>query len=66
MEGKLRPSAPRLTAAELAVLARQNAATARAARQAGAPGVAARCDRAAAYYRDRAALASRARRGRAA
>jgi len=64
MADQLRPSAPRLSAAELTRLARQNAATARAARAAGAPGVAEACDRAAAYYRGRRAALPRAARGR--
>lgn len=69
MADQLRPSAPRLTPAELTLLSRQSASTARAARDAGCLHLAERCAKAAVYYRDRRAApsrASRAARGRAA
>jgi hypothetical protein len=60
---------PRLTPAELTLLSRQSASTARVAREAGCMHIAARCARRAVYYRDRRAApsrAARAARGRAA
>jgi hypothetical protein len=69
MADQHRPSAARLTPAELTLLSRQNAAMARIAREGGCPVIARRCARAAVYYRDRRAVparAARAARGRAA
>jgi hypothetical protein len=69
MAGQLNPSKPRLTPAELILLARQNASVARIARDGNCPGIARRAARAAVYYRDRAgaiARASRAERRRVA
>lgn len=69
MPDKLKPSAARLTPAELTLLSRQNASIARIAREGACPTIAKRCARAAVYYRDRRAASSRAARaarGRAA
>jgi hypothetical protein len=71
MPEKLGAPAPRLSPAELTLLSRQNAATARVAREAGCPGVASRAARRAVFYRDRRAAATaperaERRRGRAA
>jgi hypothetical protein len=69
MADQLKPSAARLTPAELTLLSRQNASIARIAREGGCPTIAKRAGRAAVYYRDRRAApsrAARAARGRAA
>jgi hypothetical protein len=69
MADQFRPTAPRLTPADLTLLSRQSASTARVARAAGCGHLADRCARAAVYYRDRRAAPSRvarAARGRAA
>lgn len=69
MADQLRPSAARLTPAELTLLSRQNASIARIAREGACPTIAKRAARAAVHYRDRRAApsrAARAARGRAA
>jgi hypothetical protein len=69
MPEKLGPPVPRMGPAELTLLSRQNAATARDALAAGCPRIARRAARRAVFYRDRRAApsrAARAARGRAA
>jgi hypothetical protein len=64
MADQLQPSRARLTPAAMTLLSRQNAWTARVAREAGCLKLAERCAKAAVYYRNRRAVATQPERAR--